>query len=280
MSATIAPPTPPSATTLLAALSAADVRAFYDEGEDVVFAHHDTVKEDQALNHVHVMLVWNTQAPDHPGVDRAYVSATIWEPNGAPDFHQLGTVYTTTVRRPLAEEADLAARAVADWLAHRRAEGIILNALAEYGLLPARGALLDAEHFDLVCALTGDGVPPLTGVLISPDRIDIPMPFGHGYWGRLSIADRACSTRHVPSIHTGWTMFLHDERGEPVGDPVYISGDGGLVDCAEDSAALAAAVADWLTSPVSRHCDCYGNERPGRPHDRECNRYRRPERAA
>ncbi|MFD8609516.1 hypothetical protein [Streptomyces sp. NPDC059631] len=35
-------------------------------------------------------------------------------------------------------------------------------------------------------------------------------------------------------------------------------------------------IADFVTAPVSRHCDCYNNEHPSRPHDPACNRYARP----
>ncbi|MFD0501403.1 hypothetical protein [Streptomyces rhizosphaericus] len=128
----------------------------------------------------------------------------------------------------------------------------------------------------LLAALAEYGITPGERLSIGPDRFDIPLPFPQGFWGQLSIADRSRSVRHAPDAHTGWRMYLHDERGEPVGDPVFVTGTTGLVDCAEDSAVRAAVVADWLTAPVSRHCDCYGNEHPGRPHDRECNRYRRP----
>ncbi|MFJ8752325.1 hypothetical protein ACIREO_23760 [Streptomyces sp. NPDC102441] len=92
----------------------------------------------------------------------------------------------------------------------------------------------------------------------------------------LSVADRAPSVEHAPVSHTGWTVFAHDDQGEPLGDPLYIAGSGGLVDCAADSAAAAMFIADYLTAPVSRHCDCYSQERYGRRHDRACNRYRKP----
>ncbi|MCX4682339.1 hypothetical protein OG413_44970 [Streptomyces sp. NBC_01433] len=92
----------------------------------------------------------------------------------------------------------------------------------------------------------------------------------------LSVGDRASSVEHAPAAHTGWTVFVHDDQGEPLGDPLYIAGDGDLVDCAADSAAAAMLMADYLTAPVSRHCDCYSQERYGQRHDRECNRYRKP----
>lgn len=265
----------PSASVLLKALTAAGVPAFYDEGDDVIYAHPDSVTQDQTFHHAHVMINWTKTYPD--SIAETYVAVTLWKPDGLTDFDQINTLYATPGQGPLAEEAQRAAQAAADWMANRRADGLLLNALAEYGLLPARGALMTPDQFDTVCALAKNGTPPVTGVLISADRIDIPISFGHGEWGRLSIADRACSVQHVPSVHTGWSMFLHDEHGEPVGDPVFISGgNDAFVDCAADSAELAAAAADWVTAPVSRHCDCYNNEQPGRPHDRECNRYAHP----
>ncbi|WP_394426784.1 hypothetical protein [Streptomyces sp. SGAir0957] len=244
---------PPSATVLLTALSAVGVCAYYDRENRAILAHAADVPRAEALNHVHVMLGWIAFPSKQPDADRACVTATIRRPDGTPQsHHQAGALYRTARLRPIADEAQAAACAVAAWMTGRSAGLMLLSALAEYGITP------------------GDGLS------IGPDRFDIPLPFTHGFWGRLSIADRFYSVRHAPEAHTGWHMFLHDERGEPVGDPVFVTGAGGLVDCAEDSAVLAAAVADWLTSPVSRHCDCYGNERPGRPHDRECNRYRLP----
>ncbi|MEU7228977.1 hypothetical protein [Streptomyces chrestomyceticus] len=132
----------------------------------------------------------------------------------------------------------------------------MLTALAEYGIVSGAGlSTVYGPHSDIY---------------------EIPVSFDRGAYGHLSIADRNGSILHPRDQHTGWSMFLHDERGEPIDDPVYIAGDGGLVDCAEDSAACAAVAADWVTSPVSRHCDCYAQERHNQQHDRECNRYRRP----
>ncbi|MEU2380310.1 hypothetical protein [Streptomyces misionensis] len=65
----------------------------------------------------------------------------------------------------------------------------------------------------------------------------------------LSVADRNTSIEHAPAAHTGWTVFLHDRDGVPVGDPLYIAGDGDeLIDCVAESAAAAAFIADWLNS--------------------------------
>ncbi|MFE1270594.1 DUF6884 domain-containing protein [Streptomyces sp. NPDC058758] len=136
----------------------------------------------------------------------------------------------------------------------------LLAALGEYGIVPGR---------ELSCVYdTGSA------------HYQVPIPFTRGAVGFLSIVGRDGSVDHPAGEHTGWSMLLHDECGDPVGDPVHISGDGSTVlDCLADSAALAAVVADWITAPVSRHCDCYAQEGHGRPHDRECNRYRRPARA-
>ncbi|MFF3786393.1 hypothetical protein [Streptomyces sp. NPDC001933] len=258
MLSTIVTPISHSATVLLATLTAVGVSAYFDHEERVIFAHPAAIPQEQALDHMHVMLDWETTDPEQPYADRALLRATIWQPDGVPDFHPIDTVYTTPARRPLAQEAEACARAVAQWLAEpgTTAGSVLLAALAEYGITP------------------GNGLPTNSGQ--PADTFDIPVPFSRDNWGRLSIADRSCSVRHVPAAHTGWSMFLHDERGEPVGDPVFITGTGGLVDCTEESAALAAVVADWLTSPVSRHCDCYAQERHAPHHDRKCNRYRRP----
>ncbi|WP_331725971.1 hypothetical protein [Streptomyces sp. NBC_00470] len=243
---------PPSVSLLLSALADAGVDGFHDEEEGVIFAHPTNVPQEQALDHTHVMIAWTPDDSAQPGSDLGHIDATLWQPDGPPDHHLLGSLYTTSGRQPLATEAERTARAVADWSAGRIAGLVLLAALAEYGITPD------------------------DGLNIHPEGFDVPVQFTRGISGHLSVADRACSVRHVPTVHTGWSMFLHDERGEPIGDPVYIAGDGGTVDCTEDSATLAATVADWLTSPVSRHCDCYHHENPGRPHDTECNRYRRP----
>ncbi|MFF3256479.1 hypothetical protein ACFYWP_37110 [Actinacidiphila glaucinigra] len=65
----------------------------------------------------------------------------------------------------------------------------------------------------------------------------------------LSVADRNPSVDHLPVAHTGWTVFEHDANGEPIGDPLYITGNGEPVDCATDSKKCAAFIADWLISP-------------------------------
>lgn len=64
----------------------------------------------------------------------------------------------------------------------------------------------------------------------------------------LSVADRNCSIEHDTAAHTGWTVFRHDETGTPVGDPLYIAGNGEVVDCAAESATAAAFISGWLTA--------------------------------
>jgi hypothetical protein len=161
------------------------------------------------------------------------------------------------VRHTLATEAEQCARAVAEWFSSPRptAGALLLGALAEYGIRA------DSDDVGMSCAVAFDRETPSWNVRSS---------------FHLSVGDRAPSVDHVPASHTGWTVFVHDDRGEPIGEPLYIAGGGGLVDCAADSATAAARIADYISAPVSRHCDCYSQERYGRSHDRECNRYPRP----
>ncbi|MFJ1742506.1 hypothetical protein ACIOG4_28005 [Streptomyces microflavus] len=254
----IALPASTAAATVLSALHAVGVPAFFDHEEDVVIAHWKTIASKEALDHPHVMISWTTTGADQR-LDMASVRAIVEEPNGAPDFHEVATAYESSVRRPLAAEAETCARAVAAWLSapgNVPAGDILLAALAQYGIRPgAELSLSRTAHSDLYHA---------------------PLQLGRGY-GHLAVADRDGSVRHLQGGHTGWSILLHDESGDPVGDPVFITGDGEeLVDCAEDSADAAAVLADWLTSPVSRHCDCHAQGRHYSRHDETCSRYRRP----
>ncbi|MER7694385.1 hypothetical protein [Streptomyces sp. NPDC097610] len=252
-----AAPVSASADAVLSALTAAGVGAYFDPEERVIFAHPAAVAQDSVLHGEHIMLSWSAFGPDSPHQDRARFEATAWIPDGRPDFHQLGTVYTTPVRRALTAEAEQCARAVDEWFSSPRptAGALLLGALAEYGIRA------DSDDVGMSYAVAFDPETPSWNVR-------------SGF--HLSVGDRDPSVDHVPASHTGWTVFVHDDQGEPIGDPLYIAGSGGLVDCAGDSAAVAAVIADFLSAPVSRHCDCYSQERYGRRHDRECNRYRRP----
>jgi hypothetical protein len=160
------------------------------------------------------------------------LDATVWEPDGLPDYTDIANLHTTPDDCPAFSEAAECARAVADWFAGPRqtAGDVLLAALAEYGITADTG--LSATY------------------LHSGDRVSIPLSLPDGEEGRLCIADRDGSLRNVPAAHTGWSIFRHDVWGEPTGDPLFITGGGELVDCAADSAAAAAFVADLLTAPA------------------------------
>ncbi|RSS95079.1 hypothetical protein EF903_05415 [Streptomyces sp. WAC05292] len=250
---------PPSAAEIVTAVNAAGAAAFFDHEEELLFAHPRHVPEERALDGAHILVDYKSFDPDQPYADRAWFEATEWVPDGGIDFHRQATIYTTSGWQPFAAEAARCAEAVAEWLAAPgvTAGTVLRAALAEYGITP------------------GDGLSVTYGT--HSDRFDVPVAFSRGAYGLLTLADRDGSLRHLPGAHTGWSILLHDERGEPVGDPVYITGNGDTaIDCAADSAAAAALVADWLTAPVSRHCDCYAQERHFQRHDPECNRYAGP----
>jgi hypothetical protein len=251
-------PAPFEAVAIIPRLIDAGVGAFWDYEEGMLVAHPATVNEDDALMRgQHIVVGWSA-AEGATTLDGAWLKATVWEPDGLPDYAKIATVYSTPVARPIGEEAAQCARAVAGWFAGPRltAGELLSAALAEYGITEGNGMSLDyGNHSDI---------------------LSVALPLPRDGYAQLIIADRGGSLRHVPAAHTGWSVFLHNEEREPLGDPVYIAGDGGLVDCAEDSAAAAEFIADFLTSPVSRSCDCYSQERYGRRHDPECNRYRRP----
>ncbi|MGW7089996.1 hypothetical protein ACWGH2_41805 [Streptomyces sp. NPDC054871] len=240
---------------VLSACKDIGVAAYFNPWDGVIYAHPNDVPQSKALDGMHVMIA--IEEASFPSSEAPPMRVSAWVPDGAPDFHDLGTIYASDGGRPVAEEAARCARATADWFAGRMAGLVLLEALAEYGITPGdRLSITYSSH---------------------SDTYDVLLPLPRDGYARLVIADRDGSVKHVPAAHTGWSVTLHDERGELVGgDPVYVSGDGTPLDCAEDSADAAAFVAEWLTAPVSRHCDCYNNEQPGRPHDHACNRYRRP----
>jgi hypothetical protein len=247
---------PPTAAVITSTFVNAGVGAFWEAEEGMLIAHPLTTRQDDALNGEHIMVEWSSAVPNTPTEERATLTATVWVPDGKPDFMQVATAYSTPDSRPLDEEAAQCARAVAEWFAEPRptAGKVLLAALAEYGITTYD------DHLGM-----SYGIPV--------DQDTAPVHIRNGF--HLSVGDRQPMVDHVPAAHTGWTVFVHDDEGEPIGDPLYISGDGGLVDCAEDSAAAAAAIAEFITAPFSRHCDCYSQERYGRRHDHECNRYRR-----
>ncbi|MFE2157039.1 hypothetical protein ACFW9M_04410 [Streptomyces lydicus] len=209
-------------TTMLAALTAADVPAYFDEDEELLIAHPADVPQGKAVLGAHVVL-----APrDRDG--RGYY-AVAWEPYGTPDldFKGVATVYETP-----GGDVNLCARAVAQWFTTPRptAGAVLLAALAEWDITA------HSDDVGMSFAIPVDLTTPAADVRNRP---------------HLSVADRNPSVDHVPAAHTGWTLFLHDENGSPIGAPLFISGDGGPVDCAADSAAVAELIADMVTYPIS-----------------------------
>ncbi|MER7761567.1 hypothetical protein [Streptomyces sp. NPDC097619] len=253
---------PPSATAIITALHTAGVATHFDSEEECVFAYPSHVPPDRALDGPHILIDWHTVAPSRPSGDRGLYTATLWYPEeGDPDTFQVGPrIFQSSAGGTLAEESARCGRAVGEWLNRpgHTAGTVLLAALAEYGIDIESGLLTVAYG-------------------THSDGLGVPIAFTGWAHGRLTLADRAGSLRHMPSTHTGWSIILHDEHGEPVGGPVHITGDGTtVVDCVADSAEAAAVVAEWLTTPVSRHCDCYSQDRHGQRHDAECHRYARP----
>ncbi|MDX3068961.1 MULTISPECIES: hypothetical protein [Streptomyces] len=245
-------------STVLRSLSAAGLGAHFDREEGVVIAYPAAVPKANALDGVHVTVQWNTTGRQQKSREaQARFSASAWTPDGPPDFHEVTSVHTTAAPGPLAAEAEVCARAVAAWLAHpaSTAGNTLLAALAVHGITPDNGlSVTYGAH---------------------SDQISVTVRLGRDTYGTLVVADRAGSLRHVPAQHTGWSVFLHDERGDVVGDPVYITGDGGRVDCAQDSSAAARFIAACLSAPL-RHCCCYARESHHPRHDRECSLYALP----
>ncbi|MEV7885219.1 hypothetical protein ACWD3I_25155 [Streptomyces sp. NPDC002817] len=242
---------------VLGALSAAGLGAHFNSEEGVVIAYPAAVPKASALDGVHVTVQWDTTGPQQPHETRARFSASAWIPDSPPDYHEVGTVHTSATPGPLATEAEVCARAVAAWLSHPEtiAANTLLSALAVHGITPGNGLTVSYGAHS--------------------DRASVTVRLSRDTYGTLVIADRAGSLRHAPAQHTGWSIFLHDERGEPVGDPVYIAGDGGTVDCSQDSSAAAQFIADCLSAPL-RHCCCYARETHNPRHDRECHLYALP----
>ncbi|MFJ9416646.1 hypothetical protein ACIRPT_20990 [Streptomyces sp. NPDC101227] len=203
----------------LEALAAVGVPAYFDEEEGLLVAHPADVPQRKALSGEHVVL----SPLDLTG--RGYRAAA-WVPDGAPDFAETATVYETP-----GSDAAQCARAVAEWFTTPRpnAGAVLLAALAEWGITA------HSDDVGMSYAIPLDPATPAADVRDRP---------------HLSVGDRNPSVGHVPAAHTGWTVFLHDEFGEPVGDPLFISGYSGPVDCATDSAAAAEAITDYLTCPT------------------------------
>ncbi|MCX4677679.1 hypothetical protein OG413_20620 [Streptomyces sp. NBC_01433] len=201
-------------TTALEALAAVGVPGYFDTEEGLLIAHPADVSQERALSGEHVVLT----PPDSmvPGW-----SAIAYEPDGTPDFADI-TVYDVPE-----DDITRCAQAVAQWFTDPRpsAGAVLLAALTQYGITSYD------DHNGMTYAISMDPAAPAAGIRIRP---------------HLSIGDRNGSVEHVPAAHTGWSLFAHGEDGEPVGDPLFVSGDGGLVDCDADSVAAAEVIADYL----------------------------------
>ncbi len=126
-----------------------------------------------------------------------------------------------------------------------------VTAIAEWVTdpLPTAGAPMPTAGAVLLAALTQRGITvhtdwvgmsyavPLDSATPAPTVRDRP---------HLSVADRNCSIDHAAADHTGWTVFLHGESGNPIGDPLYIAGDGAPINCAADSTMTAEFIANLL----------------------------------
>jgi hypothetical protein len=161
----------------------------------------------------YIVLYLYREAPEEITVSRAPVSGDEWvviAGDGTGAERELMT-------RPADQFAECV-EAIAEWVTNP---------------LPTAGSVL-------LAALARHGVTAYTDIGLS-------YAFSRAH---LSVADRNPSIEHDPATHTGWTVFVHDENGEPIGDPLYIAGNGDdPVDCTAESAAAAAFIADWLTAP-------------------------------
>ncbi|WP_086822443.1 hypothetical protein [Streptomyces sp. NRRL B-24572] len=208
-------------TIVTEALTAAGVPSFIEEDEDLLIAHRPGTTADKAVYAEQVAVT--RYHSGKPGF-----LAMAYEPDGLPDYAEIGTVFD-------APRGDVheCARAVAEWFAEPRptAGGVLLAALAE------RGINAHSDDIGMSYAIPFDPTPPAADVR-------------NGL--HLTVGDRNPSVEHVPAAHTGWTLFLHDQNGEPVGNPLFTSGDGETpVDCAADSAAVADIIASVVNRPAA-----------------------------
>ncbi|NGO40602.1 hypothetical protein [Streptomyces ureilyticus] len=197
-----------------------------DAGNTWLVIGHDQTRRGfpRMLAGPYIVLYLYREAPEEITITRA--------PARGDEWHVIAGDGTgaerTLIERPAGQLTECV-EAVAEWVTNPlpTAGSVLLAALAKYGV---------TAHTDVGLSYA---IP-----------LDPATPASEAYSrAHLSVADRSPSIEYDPAVHTGWTVFLHDENGEPVGDPLYIAGDGDEpVDCTADSAAAAAFIADWLTS--------------------------------
>ncbi|MFD3514831.1 hypothetical protein [Streptomyces sp. NPDC058657] len=221
---------PASVPTIMAALDMHGIPAFYDPADELLIAHPAAVSRDKAMESEHITI-------DLYGFDGADskpsggLTAKGWSVNAEQHFVEEATVFEALAGDPIAYLAPWGALAISQWLApaRRTAGDVLRTALAQWNITA------HTDGLGMSYAVPMDPATPAEDVR------------NHLH---LSVGDRNPSVEHVPAVHTGWTVWAHDENGEPVGDPVFISGNGGLVDCVADSAAAAEAIANYCTRPA------------------------------
>ncbi|MGW3200019.1 hypothetical protein ACWDBD_36740 [Streptomyces sp. NPDC001118] len=192
------------------------------------------------------LVIGRDQSTDEfPDMDKPYVllavnndDEDVWATDRPPvcpgDEWQVvtgdGTGAEETLTTCPIDQLHLCVAVIAEWMTTPlpTAGSVLLAALAKYGV---------TVHVDGVGLSYAIPLDPATPASEAYSR------------AHLSVADRNVSIEHSPAAHTGWTVFLHDDNGDPVGDPLYIAGDGEEpVDCTAESAAAAAFIANWLAS--------------------------------
>lgn len=172
----------------------------------------------------YIVLHLRNEAREEITVTRPLVTGDRWEVVTGCGFDAERTLMT----RPADQLAECV-EAIAEWVTSPLpTAGAVMRAA-----LAARGITVHTDGMSPGCVIPLEAATPAPGVCNG---------------AHLSVADRNTSTEHDPALHTGWTVFLHDESGEPVGDPLYTGGNGEPIDCTADSEAAAAFIADWLTS--------------------------------
>ena len=221
-------PRPDHATAILSALTDAGMAGHFDLRRGTVVAYPAGIPRERAIYREHAVI--NCKATVDG--DQAWLNAATWIPDIPVGYRFTADIYQTPTGRTLTAAKEMAqcAKAVAEYFTVPRptAGAVLFAALAEYGITPVRT--------DTGTSYT---VPYGPGTAVADVS---PSPY-------LSIGTRYLTVDHVPAAHSGWIVSLHQGNGEVAGNrklPLYRAGIGGLADCIEDSAAAAAAIADFL----------------------------------